>query len=88
MVVGSLSNRLVSRHPDPSPRPYAVLEQPLPSQVSGGESGMLPSLKTCLQESDFHSQIYYSKKSVSKMLYTSMQLCMTDHVVITSFIGP
>lgn len=51
---------------------------------------MLPPLKTCLQESDFHSQIYYSKKSVSKMFYTSMRLvlCTTDYVVITSFIGP
>ena len=46
-----------------SPRPWSVLKDPLPAPPQ--RPRRVPSIRQCTAEDEFHSLIYYAKKTVS-----------------------
>ena len=48
-----------------SPRARELIAKPLPPIPSMGV-GVMPDLKSCLKEAQFHSDMYYTKKEVSR----------------------
>ena len=60
-----------------SPRAWSILYHPLP-ELSANPHGVVPELKSCLQEDDFHRNIYYTKKSVCSLVsYTLNISCIS-----------
>ncbi len=56
-----------------SPRQWLVLDRPLPSVGDTG-AAVMPPLRACMQESEFHAIIYYSKKNVGQLLYNILTI--------------
>ncbi len=62
-----------------SPRLWHVLDGPVPTLDEGGAAtSVMPALRVCMHEKEFHAMIYYSKK---KVRYCSRLVWLTSRPV-------